>query len=158
LDTLSVIRTCLDPLAEPLSKVSFFEAFRAIEDETVVRLEAQEAISQFAGSAYLEERMIEYVRSESFTSFDAFVDRVTAAEKSRLDIVREKRSEILGAFENNATSLSEIRLTSLSNLPRHIFLENRRAIYDRNRTHRARCALCGTAALHQNRTFRHRRF
>jgi SAM-dependent methyltransferase len=89
---------------EPLPKGSFFEAFRAIEDETVVRLEAQEAISQFAGSAYLEERTIEYVRSESFSSFDAFVDRVTAAEKSRLDIVREKRSEILGAFENNATS------------------------------------------------------
>jgi hypothetical protein len=89
---------------EPLPRGSFLEAFRAIEDETVVRLEAQEAISQFAGSAYLEERTIEYVRSESFSSFDAFVDRVTAAEKSRLDIVREKRSEILGAFENNATS------------------------------------------------------
>jgi SAM-dependent methyltransferase len=89
---------------EPLPKGSFFEAFRAIEDETVVRLEAREAISQFAGSAYLEERTIEYVRSESFSSFDAFVDRVTAAEKSRLDIIREKRSEVLGAFVNNATS------------------------------------------------------
>ena len=55
-------------------------------------------------SACLEERTIEYVRSESFSSFDAFVDRVTAADRSRLDIVREKRSEVLGAFENNATS------------------------------------------------------
>jgi hypothetical protein len=73
---------------EPLPRGSFFEAFRAIEDETVVRLEAQEAINQFAGSAYLEERTIEYVRSESFSSFDAFVGRVTAAEKCRLDIIR----------------------------------------------------------------------
>lgn len=89
---------------EPLPKGSFFEAFRAIEDETVVRLEAQEAISKFAGSAHLEARTIEYTRSESFSSFDAFVDRVTVAEKFRLDIVREKRNEVLGAFEKNATS------------------------------------------------------
>lgn len=52
----------------------------------------------------MEERTIEYVRSESFSNFDAFVDRVTAADKSRLDIVRAKRSEVLGAFENNVTS------------------------------------------------------
>jgi hypothetical protein len=116
-------------------------------DISFVRLEAQEAISQFAGSAYLEERTIKYIRSESFNSFDTFVDRVKAADKSRRDIVREKRSEVLGAFEYNS-SFSEISAFVLEQPSRgHFFLENRRAVYDRNRTHRVRRSLCGTAAL-----------
>jgi ubiquinone/menaquinone biosynthesis C-methylase UbiE len=92
---------------EPLPKGSFFEAFRAVEDETVVRLAAQRAIGEFTGHGFAERSTIEFVRIEPFNSFEAFIERVTTADKSRLEVIRHKRDEVLRAFEANAASAAD---------------------------------------------------
>ena len=88
---------------EPLPEGSFFQAFRDIEDETVVRLHAQGVITsiQMPGLSY--EGTTTYMRRESFVDFDAFLVRACAADPTRQKVVDKKREIIREAFERNAT-------------------------------------------------------
>ncbi len=88
---------------EPLPKGSFFEAFRSIEDETAVRLDAQAAITRFEKPGLHREKSIEFSRTETFPDFDAFISRTTAADRSRLAIVEQKSEAIKRAFEVSST-------------------------------------------------------
>lgn len=88
---------------EPLPEGSFFETFRSIEDETAIRLEAQAAIARFAIPDMHHERTIAIVRVERFASFEAFISRTTAADKSRLAIVEQNQERVRRAFETNST-------------------------------------------------------
>jgi SAM-dependent methyltransferase len=88
---------------EPLPEGSFFETFRSIEDETAVRLESQSAIRRFTRPDLRHEKSVEFLRIETFGDFDAFISRTTAADKSRLAIVNQKRKPIRQAFEANST-------------------------------------------------------
>jgi SAM-dependent methyltransferase len=88
---------------EPLPEGSFFEAFRSIEDETAVRLEGQSAIRRFTRPGLRHEKSVEFLRIETFGDFDAFISRTTAADKSRLGIVEQKREPIRQAFGTNST-------------------------------------------------------
>ena len=88
---------------EPLPEGSFFETFRSIEDETAVRLEGQSAIRRFTRPNLRHEKSLEFLRIETFGDFDAFISRTTAADKSRLAIVEQKREPIRQAFGTNST-------------------------------------------------------
>jgi SAM-dependent methyltransferase len=88
---------------EPLPEGSFFETFRSIEDETAVRLESLSAIRRFTRPDLRHKKNLEFLRIEPFGDFDAFISRTTAADKSRLAIVEQKRESIRQAFETNST-------------------------------------------------------
>lgn len=84
---------------EPLAEGSFFEAFRAIEDETEVRAAAQEAIAAvLSRKALTLVEKFEYVRRESFENVDQFLARAAAADRSRNAIIRERRAAIEAAL------------------------------------------------------------
>jgi hypothetical protein len=88
---------------EPLPEGSFFRAFRSIEDETAVRLESQSAIRRFTRPDLRHEKSIEFLRIETFRDFDAFISRTTAADRSRLATVEQKKEPIRQAFDVNST-------------------------------------------------------
>ena len=71
-------------VVEPLSEGSFFEALRLIEDETEVRLAAQDAIVRAIRRGILSEvRRIEYDRAEVFADASAFMVRAVATDPAR---------------------------------------------------------------------------
>lgn len=78
---------------------SFFQAFRLVEDETVVL-----AAAQFAIKRAVEQRTFavtgerEYVRRELFEGFEQFVKRVSVADLSRERVICERKAEIEAAF------------------------------------------------------------
>ncbi|WP_336490462.1 class I SAM-dependent methyltransferase [Methylobacterium nigriterrae] len=87
-------------VVEPLADGTFFSALRPVEDETAVRLEAQEAVRAAVGSgAFASRRDVTFARSETFESVDAFLARVVAVDPARADAIRLRRPEIEAAFE-----------------------------------------------------------
>ncbi len=90
-------------MIEPLPIESFFQAFRLVEDETVVL-----AAAQFAIKRAVEQRTFavisesEYVRRELFEGFEQFVKRVSIADLSRERVICERKAEIKAAFLDSA--------------------------------------------------------
>jgi ubiquinone/menaquinone biosynthesis C-methylase UbiE len=88
---------------EPLPHGNFFEALRIVEDETVVRNQAQDAIKRAVAEQRLRlVREVEYVRREIFENFDQFAVRITAADGARAPIIAARRAEIEAAFREAA--------------------------------------------------------
>lgn len=86
-------------VVEPLAEGSFFEAFRLIEDETLVRRQAQAAVREAVLAGRLrEEGSTILVRSETFRVLDDFVARVTSADSGRLAVVARERARLNAAF------------------------------------------------------------
>lgn len=84
---------------EPLPTGNFFDALRIVEDETIVRNQAQDAIKQAVTSQRLRlVREVEYVRREIFENFGQFAVRITAADMMRAPIIAARRDEIEAAF------------------------------------------------------------
>ena len=83
---------------EPLAEGTFFEALRIVEDETAVRLAAQQALARaVAGNLLRLENTICYVRREVFDDVAQFHDRVIAVDPARTLIVQSKRETIVAA-------------------------------------------------------------
>lgn len=87
-------------VVEPLSEGSFFDALRLIEDETVVRQEAQGAIVRAMRRGILSEsRRIEYDRIEAFPDAGSFIARAVAADPARRERALEAQEKLLARFE-----------------------------------------------------------
>lgn len=90
-------------MIEPLPIESFFQAFRLVEDETVVRANAQFAIKRA-----VEQRTFAvtsesgYVRRELFEGFEQFVKRVSVAHLSRERVICERKAKIKATFLDSA--------------------------------------------------------
>lgn len=89
---------------EPLAQGSFFDVFRVIEDETVVRQQAQDALAESLDSATLVMVLDDVLdRVEHFRDLDAFINRVTAVNSERQDAVVRHRVQLEELFRNYAT-------------------------------------------------------
>ena len=86
-------------VVEPLPEGTFFESMRPIEDETLIRLAAQDAITGALrdGSLLLAE-CSEYDRVEIFPTVSDFIDRVVALDPSRKDRALEEREKVMKRF------------------------------------------------------------
>jgi ubiquinone/menaquinone biosynthesis C-methylase UbiE len=70
-------------IAEPLPIGEYFELMKPIDDETEVRAKAQEAIANARGFEHV--RTIEYEVTLRVATFEAFRDRVLAADPERAE-------------------------------------------------------------------------
>ncbi|HEY5796747.1 MAG TPA: class I SAM-dependent methyltransferase [Bosea sp. (in: a-proteobacteria)] len=86
-------------VVEPLPEGTFFESMRPIEDETLIRLAAQEAIATALrdGPLVLAE-CSEYDRVEIYPTVSDFIDRVVAIDPSRKDKALEEREKVMRRF------------------------------------------------------------
>lgn len=86
-------------VVEPLPEGTFFESMRPIEDETLVRLAAQEAIAAtLRDGTLLLAQCTEYDRVEIYATVSDFIDRVVAADPSRKDKALEEREKVMKRF------------------------------------------------------------
>ncbi|GGF55791.1 hypothetical protein GCM10007301_14300 [Azorhizobium oxalatiphilum] len=83
---------------EPLAEGSFFAAVRLVDDETEIRAQAQDAISEAldAGALTLL-RKAEYEDRRSFPSADAFLKKVVEVDPARAGIA-EREAESVAAI------------------------------------------------------------
>lgn len=90
-------------VVEPLPEGTFFEALRPIEDETRVRLAAQQIIARILQAGVLVEvEQVEFDRVEIFTSVAAFIDRAVAADPARKEKALEEREKVTTRFHTLA--------------------------------------------------------
>lgn len=86
-------------VVEPLPTGTFFESMRPIEDETQIRLAAQEAIAgALRDGPLLLVASGEYDRVETFPTVSDFIDRVVAVDPSRKDRALEEREKVMKRF------------------------------------------------------------
>ena len=96
---------------EPLAEGSFFEALRIVEDETAVRLAAQQALARAIDSNLLRlETTISYVRREVFDDVAQFLDRIIAVDPAREALVQSNRDAVNAAVLAAAPQDNEGRL------------------------------------------------
>jgi len=96
---------------EPLAEGSFFDAARIVEDETAVRLAAQQALARAIDSDLLRlETTISYVRREVFDDVAQFLDRIVAVDPAREAIVQSNRDAVSAAVLAAAPQDNEGRL------------------------------------------------
>lgn len=86
-------------VVEPLPEGTFFESMRPIEDETLIRLAAQEAIAEtLRDGPLLLAQCSEYDRVEIYPTVSDFIDRVVAVDPSRKDRALEEREKVMKRF------------------------------------------------------------
>ena len=96
---------------EPLAEGTFFEALRLVEDETAVRLAAQQALARAIESNLLRlETTISYVRREVFDDVAQFLNRIIAVDPARETIVQSNRDVVTAAILAAALQDNEGRL------------------------------------------------
>lgn len=96
---------------EPLPSGSFFAALRLAEDETVVRLAAQDAVAQAVAAGHLRSlRTISYVRHDIYDDADRFLDRIVAVDPNRKAAVEANRADISRAVRKVAALTAEGKL------------------------------------------------
>lgn len=88
---------------EPMAEGGLYSALLPIDDETLVRDKAQKAISRTieGGARCLREQT--WIRTETYPSFEVFLERMIAAEQSRAEPARLRRAEIEASFSAAAT-------------------------------------------------------
>lgn len=93
-------------IVEPCTHGSFFEALRPVEDETQVRLQAQEAIKHAleTGPFRLQSDLV-LIREETFADVEAFLARVVAADPARADIATRKRDIVEGLMREHGDAV-----------------------------------------------------
>ncbi len=84
---------------EPLTKGSLFEVLLQVEDETIPRAAAQDAIHAIVaeGAAFIE-REVEYERLDLYTDFEGFARRIAAADPARATALRDGDAAIRATF------------------------------------------------------------
>ena len=86
-------------VVEPLAEGSFFAALRPVEDETAIRAAAQAAIAEaIAAGRFRCLADTTFVRRETFTDRDAFLERVAAVDPARRIAIRDNAEAIAAAF------------------------------------------------------------
>ncbi|WP_022729945.1 class I SAM-dependent methyltransferase [Fodinicurvata sediminis] len=92
-------------VAEPLAQGPHFQAMLPVEDETVMRAQAYDALRGFTGGKHCQElREIVYEAPILYPDFQAFRDRIVAADAQRADRIAEVEPELRAAFEGYAES------------------------------------------------------
>ncbi|HEV7258175.1 MAG TPA: class I SAM-dependent methyltransferase [Bosea sp. (in: a-proteobacteria)] len=95
-------------VVEPLPEGTFFESMRPIEDETAVRLAAQQAIAKALRDGPLRlAECSEYDRVEIYPTLSAFIDRVVAVDPSRKDRALEERENVMKRFDIHAEPVKD---------------------------------------------------
>ncbi|KRD99979.1 hypothetical protein ASE63_10805 [Bosea sp. Root381] len=90
-------------VVEPLPEGTFFESMRPIEDETAIRLAAQEAIAAALRSGpLLLAEFQEYDRVEIYPSVSDFIDRVVAVDPARKERALHEREKVMRRFHTLA--------------------------------------------------------
>ncbi|TCN30204.1 class I SAM-dependent methyltransferase [Sinorhizobium americanum] len=85
-------------VVEPLTSGNFFEALRLVEDETVVRHAAQAAIEAELSNGDLKlAKTYTYVRTETYSSPEQFLDRIVAVDPTRIEVVSRLGSNLKSA-------------------------------------------------------------
>lgn len=86
-------------IVEPLPQGTFFESMRPIEDETLIRVAAQEAIAAVLREGPLQLlACTEYDRVEIYPTVSDFIDRIVAADPARKDRALEERERVMKRF------------------------------------------------------------
>ena len=92
---------------EPSANGSFFEALQPVEDETDVRMAAQQALKNAVSIGHLRELgSISYVRREIFDNAERFLERIIAVDPAREISVQSRLQEVLCAINNAANKLT----------------------------------------------------
>jgi SAM-dependent methyltransferase len=90
-------------VVEPLPEGSFFDSFKMIEDETIVRAAAQAALNAATHALPLSlESVRTLFRNELFRDLDQFVQRIVQVDARRMAVVIQKRAELEAAFFQHA--------------------------------------------------------
>ncbi len=98
-------------IIEPLAEGSFFCALRPVEDETDVRIAAQEILNWAVESETFEQLgRTDYLRPEHFSNLEQFLARVIAVDPARAAAVEERRPEIEAAFKRHAQVAADGRM------------------------------------------------
>jgi SAM-dependent methyltransferase len=88
---------------EPLAEGRYFEMMRPIEDETLVRAKAYEAVKAAAESPLLaEETEFSYRAPYKLESFEAFLSGFVAVDERRAPAVEAHRESLRESFEAEA--------------------------------------------------------
>lgn len=96
---------------EPLTAGSFFEALRIVEDETAVRLAAQQAVTRAVASGRVKQTCtMSYVRTEVFDDVSEFLERIVAVDPERVAVIRANPDAIAAAVLSAATRTKDGRL------------------------------------------------
>ena len=96
-------------VVEPLPEGSFFEAFRLIEDETVVRAQAQDALrTALLGGRLRQLASRTIARVERFDRLEDFIARAAAADPNRKYVISAKRAEVEAAFLSKAAKEADL--------------------------------------------------
>lgn len=98
-----VTRTGRVVVIEPLASGDLFELLLQVEDETLPRAMAQEAVQAtvWQGLARME-RQVDYERVDLYAGFDQFSARIASADRSRETALRERARDVREAFERLA--------------------------------------------------------
>ena len=79
-------------MLEPLAAGNFFDALRVVEDETAVRLAAQNALARaIEGNRLWLETTTSYVRREVFADVAEFFARIVAIDPTREATIQANR-------------------------------------------------------------------
>lgn len=96
---------------EPLAEGSFFAALRMVEDETAIRLAAQQALTRAIASGLLKlTTTVTYIRREIFDDAGRFLDRIIAVDPAREAVVRANHDAIAAAVVAAATRTKDGKL------------------------------------------------
>ncbi len=98
-------------IIEPLAQGSFFEALRLVEDETIVRSEAQSSLARAVKQGrFVLERTITYVRTEVYDDIDSFLARIIAVDPSREILVKQNLDAIVEGVRKLADNAGRLSL------------------------------------------------
>lgn len=93
---------------EPLAEGSFFEAMRAMEDETEIRAAAVHAIRSLVGQGrVLLVDLLRWDRVTHFPDMEAFLARLVAVDPARAALAEANRAEIAGSWTKFAQREAE---------------------------------------------------
>jgi hypothetical protein len=104
LDALCEARRVLRPggvayVAEPLALGDFFELTRVVEDETVVRAAAQDALARASEAGLVREITLDYDVRMCLADLGALRDRLVSVDPARAEVFDARRDELADEFE-----------------------------------------------------------
>jgi SAM-dependent methyltransferase len=104
IDALCETRRVLRPggvayVAEPLALGDFFELTRVVEDETVVRAAAQDALARASEAGLVRETTLDYDVRMCLADLGALRDRLVSVDPARAEVFDARRDELADGFE-----------------------------------------------------------
>lgn len=90
-------------VSEPIAEGPFFELCRPVDDETVVRARALEAIRAAGRFGLIAERELTYLHTIIHPDYDSFRERILSANQEREPILARLDADLRAAFQRLAT-------------------------------------------------------